>query len=160
MAAGRNGITTRPDLRLKLCDANDLPALMGLARRGHAEGAAFLPFDADKVAWWAARVVAKHLVIGVESETGELVGAIALDDEAPRYSSAVALWDIGFYVSAEHRRSRAAVMLRDAAIAIAADMGLPLFLGVTTGVDLERKGKFFTRVGFQPIGAVYLLRRG
>jgi GNAT superfamily N-acetyltransferase len=148
-------------VHLKLCDAQDLLALVELARQGHAEGAAFLlPFDAEKVAWWAARTVAKHLVIGAETETGELVGAIALDDEAPRYSTARALWDIGFYVSPEHRRSRAAIMLRDAAIAIAADMGLPLFLGVTTGTDLDRKGKFLTRAGFEPIGATYIFRGG
>ncbi len=147
-------------VRLKLCDAADLPALLDLAREGHAEGTVFLPFDAEKVAWWALRTIAKHLLIGVETETGELAGAVALDDEPPRYSSAQSLWDIGFYVRPEYRRSRAAVLLRDAAVAIAADMGLPLFLGVSSGTDLDRKGKFFTRAGFQPIGAVYLKRCG
>ncbi len=111
-----------------------------------------------KTAWWTWRALQKHLVIGVETAAGELAGAIALDDEAPRYSSEIALWDIGFYVRPEHRRSRAAAMLRDAAMAIAADMGLPLFLGVTSGTDLDRKSKFFTRAGFQPIGAMYLWR--
>jgi GNAT superfamily N-acetyltransferase len=143
-------------MHLKLCEPEDLPALVDLARQGHAEGAAFLPFDPDKVAWWTARAIGKHLVVGVETAAGELAGAIALDDEAPRYSSSAALWDIGFFVAPQHRRSRAAFLLRDAAIAIALDMGLPLFLGVTSGTDLERKAKFFTRAGFKPIGAMYL----
>jgi GNAT superfamily N-acetyltransferase len=145
-------------LHLKLCEPADLAALLELARLGHAESAAFLPFDTNKVLWWALHAIERHLVIGAETEAGELAGALALDDEPPRYSSARSLWDIGFYVRPEHRGSRAAVMLRDAAIAIAADMGLPLFMGVTSGTDLERKGKFFTRAGFQPIGAFFLKR--
>ena len=145
-------------MRLRLGDPSDLDALVDLARQGHAEGAAFLAFDAGKVSWWTARAIDKHLMIIAETEAGELAGAIALDDEAPRYSSVVALWDIGFYVAPKHRRSRAATLLRDAAKAIAADMGLPLFLGVTSGIDLDRKAKFFIRAGFQPIGAMYLWR--
>lgn len=145
-------------MNLRLCEHADLLALVEIARQGHAEGAGFLPFDPDKVASWTARAIGKHLMIAAETEAGELAGAIALDDEAPRYSSAPALWDIGFYVLPQHRRSRAAVLLRDAAKAIAADMRLPLFLGVTSGTDLERKAKFFTRAGFRPIGAMYLWR--
>ena len=146
-------------MHLKLCDMADLPAACELARQGYAEGEVFLPFDGAKVAWWTARTIDRHLLIGVETDAGELVGALALDDEAPRYSSERALWDIGFYVRCDHRRSRAAALLRDAAAAIAADMDLPLFLGVSSGIDIERKGKFLTRAGFKPIGAMYLKRQ-
>lgn len=145
---------------MRLCGPQDIPALVEFTRQGYDEGAGFLPFDQDKVAWWLARAIGKHLVIVAETDAGTLMGALALDDEAPRYSSAVALWDIGFYVLPQHRRSRAAAMLRDAAKAIAADMGLPLFLGVMSGVDLDRKAKFFTRGGFRPVGAVYLWKGG
>lgn len=146
-------------MHLKLCGPADHAALVELARRFHAEGGdAFLSFDPQKTAWWLARAIVKKLALAAVTDAGEIAGALALDDDAPRYSSEVALWDIGFYVSPEHRNSRAAVLLRDGAKAIAQDMGLPLFLGVSSGLDLERVDKFFTRAGFQRLGALYAWR--
>jgi GNAT superfamily N-acetyltransferase len=146
-------------MKLRLCDEADLAALVALAELFHAEigDAFFLPFSADKTAWFLKQAIERRLVIAVE-EDGELVGGVALYESAPLYSVETGLYDMGFYVKEEYRRSRAAVLLRDAAKAIAADMGKPLLLGVSSGADLDRKDKFFTRAGFRRVGSFYLWR--
>lgn len=136
-----------------------MPALLDGARLFHTEigDEIFLPFDADKTAFFLADAVKRGLAIGVERK-GELIGALVLFEAAPRYSSTPVLWDMGFYVKPKYRGTRAAIMLCDAAKAIAADMGMPLIVGVSSGIDLDRKDKFFNRAGFRRVGALYLWR--
>lgn len=147
-------------MMVRLAEPADHAALVELARDFYAGTGdmAGLPFDIETTAWWTERAIANALALIAETETGAIAGGLALDEAPPRYSKAPALWDMGFYVLPEHRKSRAAMLLRDAAKAIAADMGLPLFLGVSSGFQIARQDKFFTRAGFRPVGSVYLLR--
>lgn len=147
-------------MRVRLAERADHPAIVELARQFYAgvEELSALPFDADTAAWWAARAIDKALALVAETDDGVIAGGLALDDEAPRYSKSRALWDIGFYVAPEHRKSRAATLLIYAAKAIAADMQLLLFVGVSSGFEIERQDKFFTRAGFQKFGSMYLMR--
>lgn len=150
-------------MKVRLAEGGeDFRLLIAGAREFHEEfSGTFLPFDAVKTATWITRSIEKKLALIVDADNSEFAGALLLDDDEPRYSSAKALWDIGFYVLPKYRKTRAAALLRDAAKAIAEDMQMPLFLAVSSGGEserLDRLDKFFTRAGFERIGGLYLAR--
>lgn len=147
-------------MRVRLAEPGDLPVMVDLARDFYertGDGAG-LPFDPQVAEGWAGHSIKQALALIAETEEGEIAGALPLMFEAPRYSSTKALWDIGFYVKPEHRKSKAAMMLLDAAKAIREDMAVPLFVGVSSGFEISRQDKFFSRAGFERAGALYLMR--
>ncbi len=145
-------------MRVRLCEPADLPILMELGRAFHEELAwHHLPLDEQKAEAGAAHAIGQHLAIGVEDDSGELCGALLLHpmESGFWFSSAPFLQEIGFYVRPDKRASRAAVMLLDAAKAIADDIGLPLFSTPFSGVAVDRKDKLFERSGFVRLGSIY-----
>jgi hypothetical protein len=86
---------------------------------------------------------------------GEVAGAHVLQEDTPWFSSEPALYDLMFYVKPQARKSRAAASLIDAAKALAEARKRPLFICVTSGVDIARKDLFMRRRGFQPRGGFY-----
>lgn len=128
---------------------------MELGRALHAEFEHPFPLDERKAAFVTAVAIQNALAIGIENKKGELVGAFLMRPDTVWFSSTPALFEIGFFVRKDSRRSHAARLLIDAAKAIADDMGLPLFPTPFTGVDMDRKDKLFERTGFRRVGSIY-----
>lgn len=145
-------------MQVRLADNVDLEAITELSQIFHDEfkqHGALLPYSKRKVILAIAKSIHKSLALVAENDGG-IIGFMLLDDYEPFYSDEKALWDFGFYVLPKIRGSRAAILLRDAAVAIAEDLGMPLFMGISVGGDLERRDKFFIRSGFRRIGALYI----
>jgi hypothetical protein len=141
-------------MQLRLCAPDDLPALMALGREYHAELSEFhLPLDESVAAISTMRSIHAHLCLGVE-DAGELFGALMLHEESIWFSSAMALWDRGFFVRRHKRSAAATKLLLGGAKSIAADMGIPLFLTPFSGVDVVRKDKLLERAGFVRLGSI------
>lgn len=96
----------------------------------------------------------EHGAVFVEELDGAIVGAIGLRPDSPWWSDFEFLIDGFFYVVPEVRHTGVAKRLLKAAQAFAASKGLPLYVQITTGVDLDRKEKFFARFGFEARGAL------
>lgn len=94
----------------------------------------------------------------IAKEEGKIVGCMVLCYDQLWFSDENFLVNIVYYVDDKHRRSSLAIKLLDTAKKIAKELGLPLYIGVTYGTDVERKEKFFLRKGFEKIGGNYLLR--
>ncbi|HEY4117563.1 MAG TPA: GNAT family N-acetyltransferase [Byssovorax sp.] len=143
--------------------AADVHAVVALARRMHAEGAyAFLPFDATKV---AASVVAsaaladRYAAIAVRG--GVIVGFLGGALTTYPFCNERLAHDVGFYVAPEARASSAAVRLIQAFRAWAVEQGArEVSLGVSSGVEVDRIERLYTRLGFRRMGGVYRERLG
>lgn len=87
-----------------------------------------------------------------------LAGILALREGEWWFSKERFIGDLVFYVRPSHRASRAAVLLLREAKKLAKMKDLPLFLGVMSGVDVERKDKLYARCGFTRVGGSYQLK--
>ncbi len=85
----------------------------------------------------------------IEGSIGGLVASDWWSDE--KY-----LGDLWFYVTPEARKSNAAFELVRNFKRIGKEAGVPVRLGHVFSKDLERKDKFFERLGLQKAGSVFL----
>jgi GNAT superfamily N-acetyltransferase len=141
----------------------DLPALLALAQRMHAEGAySFLPFDPKKVALlFVACGAMKDHFAAVADRGGAPVGFLGGKLATYPFCNETLATDLGFFVAPEHRASTAAVRLLRAFRAWAKERGArEVSLGVSSGVDVERIGALYERMGFRAMGGIYRERLG
>jgi GNAT superfamily N-acetyltransferase len=137
---------------------NDLPALLTLAQRMHAEGAySFLPFDPRKVALLFVTCGAtKGHFAAVAERDGVIVGFLGGKLAPYPFCDELLATDLGFYVAPEHRASTAAVRLLRTFRAWARDQGArEVSLAISSGVDIERIGALYQRMGFRAAGGIY-----
>ena len=85
----------------------------------------------------------------IEGSIGGLVASDWWSDE--KY-----LGDLWFYVTPEARKSNAAFELVRNFKRVGKEAGVPVRLGHVFSKDLERKDKFFERLGLQKAGSVFL----
>ena len=85
----------------------------------------------------------------IEGSIGGLVASDWWSDE--KY-----LGDLWFYVTPEARKSNAAFELVRNFKKVGKEAGVPVRLGHVFSKDLERKDKFFERLGLQKAGSVFL----
>ena len=69
------------------------------------------------------------------------------------FSTRKKVGDLGFYVEPEYRGSRAAIKLVNALESWAKDMEVEdVYLGQTTGVEVEKTKDFYERLGYTVVG--------
>lgn len=69
------------------------------------------------------------------------------------FSTRKKVGDLGFYVDPEYRGSRAAIKLVKALESWAKEMGVEeVYLGQTTGVEVEKTKDFYERLGYTVVG--------
>ena len=83
---------------------------------------------------------------------GSIGGLVASD----WWSDEKYLGDLWFYVTAKARKSNAAFELVREFKKVGKEAGVPVRLGHVFSKDLERKDKFFKRLGLQKAGSVFL----
>jgi GNAT superfamily N-acetyltransferase len=116
------------------------------------------PIDDYKLLNKINEIVHKGLVL-VSYEGNEITGSIAGIRISDWWSSEPILSDIWFYVSPLHRKSRSALMLIKAFIKIAKDAKVKIRLGHIYSGDIERKDKFYEKLGLVKAGSTYVEKK-
>jgi hypothetical protein len=136
----------------------DISATLDLCRSMHAEsGYSFLAFDEQKVASMINRYLtdsAAYFAYLASRRDGKKVGIMAGYLGTYVFSNAKQAIDQIFFVLPEFRGSRAALVLHREFRAWAIKQGArELSIGVSTGVGVERSGRFLKRLGMNEVGA-------
>ena len=84
------------------------------------------------------------------------MGSIAGNIGSDWWSEEKFVADNWFYVSPDHRKSRAGYLLIKEFMKIVKDAKLPIRLGHIFSGDLDRKDKFYTKLGLVKAGIVYV----
>ncbi len=88
---------------------------------------------------------------------GEIVGAVMGRREDPWFTSDAVVTDVFGYVKPEHRKGMLGARLYGALRDYAKEIGAVwLKLAHTHATDIERKDKFFERLGLKQIGSVFM----
>jgi GNAT superfamily N-acetyltransferase len=147
---------------IRPANVEDIDKLTELGARMHAESAyAFLAYDAEKV----RRTIASYIddpetycVLAAQQEQSivGMLGAYLIDYF---FCDEKLACDVVVYVDAGFRGSSAATRLIRAFREWAAARGArEICLGISTGIDVERTGAFYERLGFAGAGGVYKQR--
>ena len=95
-------------------------------------------------------------VILIAQKDDKVVGSIGGLIVSDWWSDEKHLSDLWFYVSPSCRKSKAAVLLSKGFIKIAKEAKLPVRLGHVFSGDVDRKDKFFERLGMNKAGSLYV----
>tara|TARA_Y100000114_G_scaffold28845_1_gene24630 strand:+ start:1486 stop:1923 length:438 start_codon:yes stop_codon:yes gene_type:complete len=95
-------------------------------------------------------------VVLIAHENNIAVGSIAGMTACDWWSDEKYFSDLWFYVKPESRKSKAASLLVTSFIKIGNEAKLPIRLGHIFSGDLDRKDKFFERLGLSKAGSVYV----
>tara|TARA_R110000822_G_scaffold290479_1_gene412513 strand:- start:597 stop:1034 length:438 start_codon:yes stop_codon:yes gene_type:complete len=95
-------------------------------------------------------------VILIAQKDDKVVGSIGGVIVSDWWSDEKHLSDLWFYVSPSCRKSKAAVLLSKGFIKIAKEAKLPVRLGHVFSGDVDRKDKFFERLGMNKAGSLYV----
>ena len=146
-------------MEVRRAGANDISALYAMLREMHSNTELEVsPIDDYKLLNKINEVVHKGLVL-VSYEGNEITGSIAGIRISDWWSSEPILSDIWFYVSPLHRKSRSALMLIKAFIKIAKDAKVKIRLGHIYSGDIERKDKFYEKLGLVKAGSTYVEKK-
>ena len=92
----------------------------------------------------------------VALQEGKLQGMMAGYLTEPYFGPGVIASDLALFVASNARGGRAAIALIERFEAWAVEHGAEsVQLGITTGVNQERTGELYQRLGFAPFGLVY-----
>ncbi len=146
-------------MEVRRAGANDISALYAMLREMHSNTELEVsPIDDYKLLNKINEIVHKGLVL-VSYEGNEITGSIAGIRISDWWSSEPILSDIWFYVSPLHRKSRSALMLIKAFIKIAKDAKVKIRLGHIYSGDIERKDKFYEKLGLVKAGSTYVEKK-
>jgi N-acetylglutamate synthase-like GNAT family acetyltransferase len=96
----------------------------------------------------------KGIVLIAEVE-GKIIGSLGGMTNSDWWSEEKHLGDLWFYVYPDKRNSRAAIKLVKTFINIGKEINMKIKLGHFYSGDMERKDKFFDRLGFIKTGSLY-----
>lgn len=100
---------------------------------------------------------ANMMIISVK-DGDTYAGLMIASVRAPEFSHDLIAWDTLIYVHPDYRGTRAAILLlkeyRRWSIARGAKM---IFMRTTTGIEPQKTGKLFEKLGFRYVGGNYLL---
>ena len=86
-------------------------------------------------------------------DDGKIAGSIGGVAHKYFFSSRLRVSDLGFYVEPEYRGSRAAIKLVRALESWAKERGIEdIYLGQTTGIEVEKTQQFYERLGYKIVG--------
>lgn len=130
-------------------DESEILELLSLM---HEDAALELPeIDASKVIERLADATAVWVAIMQD----QIVGVMALQHGALWYTNDKVLGDIVFFVHPAFRASKLGIRLIQRAQDYATELGCPLFLGIVSGVDADRKNALYERLGMRHLGGFF-----
>jgi GNAT superfamily N-acetyltransferase len=149
-------------MRIAPLTSADIEEALELARRNWAESrfAARLPFDEEKVRANLKRMAEdprpSYCVFVARDHTGRLVGYLAGSVEEYFFCRRLIASSVFFFVDPKARGGLAAVKLILAFRRWALNRGAAeLYIGIATGVNLEKSSRFLHKMGFQFTGGNY-----
>ena len=101
-------------------------------------------------------VIKNGIVFVTYNNEGFITGSIGGIYASDWWSDEKHLSDLWFFVSKNYRKSRSAIMLVKYFINFAKSIKMSVRLGHVFSGDIERKDKFFERLGFKKAGSVYV----
>lgn len=147
---------------IRAATPGDCAEIIEMGERMHREGAyRFLPFDRDKVRLRLEEYLehpGRHCLF-VAEHRGALIGMLGgyLDDYV--FCDELVAYDTVVFVEGRHRGSAAALRLVRAFRGWAIARGArEICLGISSGVNTDRVGKFYERLGLARVGAIYKQR--
>lgn len=138
---------------------DDLPYIINLAGQMHAESryrrTTFLPARLGHVA--AGLIASPDGFAVVAEKDGEIIGTmLAQVMREPWFAAEPVAYEYGVYVTPEHRGNHAAARMVRMFDTWAQERGAVLIdLGISTGINDERTGAFYARLGFTLAGFLY-----
>ena len=143
-------------MKVRRAVATDISAIYAMLKEMHGNTKLDVaPIDDYKLLNKINEVIHKGLVL-VSYKENEITGSIAGITTSDWWSSEPLFSDMWFYVSPLHRKSRSALILIKAFIKIAKDAKLKIRLGHIYSGDIERKDKFYEKLGLVKAGSTYV----
>jgi len=112
--------------------------------------------DSMKMIGKVNEVIHKGIVLVAVNEEKQLIGSVGGMVSQDWWSEEKFLADYWFYVRPQHRKGNVALKLIKNFIKMANDAKLPVRLGHVFSGDLDRKDKFFERLGMVKAGSVFV----
>lgn len=139
--------------------ADDLPSLLALGERMHAESPRFsrLRFDADRLRSTLSSLIGSDsgFLWVAENAAGNLTGGMAAVVVQHWASSDLVATDLALFMDPSARGSLAPLRLLTRYRQWAAERGAKLIqVGVTTGVDTETTARLYEQLGFSRCGVI------
>jgi hypothetical protein len=146
----------QPLPKVRIATPLDIDDLLRLGDELHAENA-IMPKDDTVIRQCVVdAILGRASVIAVIGEIGEIQGAIHLAFNRFWYTSDVHLAELWAFVRPQYRKSRNAVALIEFAKSMAVEFKTPLFIGVVSNTDTEKKIRMYRRRLGEPAGAYFL----
>lgn len=114
------------------------------------------PIKSEKLINKVNETIHRGVVFVALDEKMNLMGSVGGMVGQDWWSDQPYLADLWFYVSPKHRKGTTALKLIKNFIEVANDAKLPVRLGHIFSGDLERKDKFFERLGMTKAGSVFV----
>lgn len=134
----------------------DIPALATMLLEMSTDTNLNLPATStNKIHLTLSALLSEGAVLTAWTDSGKLMGAVALQEFSPWYSEEVCLGDVFTYVVKEFRSTRAAISLLKEAQKYAKMRNLVLMLAVLSGNNAESKDKLYKSQGFQYLGGLF-----
>lgn len=136
----------------------DIPEIVRLSETMHQESRyRTLPYNGDKFARLMARLIDSPAgMVAVAERDGQIIGAIAGVVTDHYFADATISYELGLYVEKAHRGTLAGYRLAKEYIDWAKSQGVDqVDMGITTGIDEERTGRMYERLGLHHVGIVF-----
>lgn len=141
--------------------ASDMDSLARLGAQMHQETSyRNIPYNERNVAEYISFVIANpnsHCLL-VAEENGNVIGFIGGYLDRYIFSDECMAFDTVFYVDQSRRGTWAAKLLIDEFVNWARKRNVwEICLGTSSGINTERVGRFYERLGFTCVGSIYKL---
>tara|TARA_R100000306_G_scaffold13038_1_gene15744 strand:+ start:79 stop:519 length:441 start_codon:yes stop_codon:yes gene_type:complete len=135
----------------------DISALITLLASMHKEAEITLtPIDSDKLITVINTVIHRGVSFVAVTDDNSIAGSIGGETGFDWWSTSPFLSDYWFYVDPEQRNSSAAVRLAKQFVETGKEANVPVRIGHIFSGDLERKDKFYERLGFVRVGSTFV----
>lgn len=147
---------------IRAARSEDIPAFVELARAMHADSSyRDFAFSEQHLTGYLAMALdtPSRYCILVAEQGDRLVGFFAGYLESFVFGPETVAYDTAFFVAPEHRGTTTAKRLIEAFRTWAIAHGArEIGLGISTGIDIERVGGFYERLGWSRSGVIYKQR--
>lgn len=136
----------------------DIPEIIRLSEIMHQESRyRTLTYNGVKFAALLRQLIdSPSGMVAVAERNGDIVGAIAAVVTDHYFADATISYELGLYVEKAHRGTMAGYRLAKEYIYWAKEKGADqIDMGITTGIDEERTGRLYERLGLQHVGIVF-----
>lgn len=145
--------------KIRIADHADIPAMIALGRRLHAESERYaaVPFDVDKLTDTITMMLASPWHVILLAEVDDVLVGMFGGGVAPYFfSHSLFGADVSLFVAPEHRGSTIAVrLIKEWERLLSGDTRVKeSILGISTGIDADRTKQLYERLGYRCVGYV------